>query len=175
MLVTLDRVIPEIERKELRARANRCVAPGSYVTVAEQIASQEPDLLLAWALDGASRLVARGDYAISTDGEADLNDWANEADIARAWFAECCSTNRVHPDHWVSCADAYEHFVMWAEARKHRHAMLSKRGFIARIRDIRGVGDKKSGSVRGLKGFTINGTLSDDVNDMLVKNDHSRI
>ncbi len=73
LVITFNRVIPLEERIE---------------NIGERIGEEEPDLLLAWAVAGACRIVQRKNFAIPKSSKIALNEWLYGSDPVLAWVAE---------------------------------------------------------------------------------------
>ncbi|MBL8658846.1 MAG: hypothetical protein JNM75_03715 [Rhodospirillales bacterium] len=102
LLIQFNRVIPTEERIE---------------AIGRRIAEEEPDLLLAWAVRGAARLIQFRDFSIPASSKAALNDWLYGADSVLAWLAECVETRPIVDDEpKVRTSYAHRQFRAWAEA-----------------------------------------------------------
>ncbi|MEZ5961714.1 MAG: bifunctional DNA primase/polymerase [Hyphomonadaceae bacterium] len=82
--------------------------------IGRRIGAEEVDVLLAWAIDGARRVLAQGRYSDSQECEEALRAWANAADPVAAWL------NDPEETELVDCActrtkAAYVAFRAWAE------------------------------------------------------------
>jgi putative DNA primase/helicase len=73
MPIVFNRTIPEAER-----------VPG----IGQRVAEEELDLLLAWAVEGASRLLKRGRFPELASSKAALAEWAQSADPVLGWLEE---------------------------------------------------------------------------------------
>ena len=71
LVIPFNRVIPREERVE---------------AIGRRIAEEEPDLLLAWAVTGAARLIQNRDFGIPASCKATLSDWLYGSDPVLAWL-----------------------------------------------------------------------------------------
>ena len=71
LVIPFSRVIPHEERVE---------------AIGRRIAGEEPDLLLAWAVTGAARLIKNRDFGIPASCKAALTDWLYGSDPVLAWL-----------------------------------------------------------------------------------------
>ena len=74
LLIPFTRTIPLEERIE---------------DIGKRIASEEADLLLAWAVEGASRLIRRRNFAIPESCREALIEWVLGEDPVLAWIGAC--------------------------------------------------------------------------------------
>ena len=121
LVIQFNRVIPTEERIE---------------AIGRRIAEEEPDLLLAWAVDGASRLIRHRDFAIPESSKAALSDWLFGADPVLAWVDERVTVIPISDGgHKVRTNYAFEQFRTWAEAEGFkRDALPAIKGFVQRIK-----------------------------------------
>jgi putative DNA primase/helicase len=98
LLIPFNRMIPEEER-----------LPG----LGARIAAEEPELLLAFAVEGAARLVSRGFFSEPQSCKRALRDWIHTADPVLAWHAE--RTEYAEGARWLQ-REAYSDFRTWAVA-----------------------------------------------------------
>lgn len=103
LVITFNRVIPIEERVE---------------AIGRRIASEEADHLLAWAVQGASRLIRQRNFTIPPSSKVALTDWILGADPVLAWLDECAEVKPVIGG-WPSITSraAYEQFHAWASGR----------------------------------------------------------
>jgi len=101
LLLVFNRTIPEEERIEL---------------IGQLIAEEEPDLLLAWAVAGASRAVKNRNFTIPKSCKAALNEWIYSADPVLAWVHQCVKAQPANETDIkrVRTRDAYAQFKIWA-------------------------------------------------------------
>jgi P4 family phage/plasmid primase-like protien len=82
----------------------------------ERIAAEEPDLLLAFAVSGARRLLASGHFTVPPSSRARLLQWLYESDAVRAWVQAEVEVCAAEPDrHSVTTKQAYQAFCAWAK------------------------------------------------------------
>ncbi len=121
LVVPFNRRIPEAERVE---------GIGRRITV------EEADLLLGWAVDGASRLIRQRNFAIPQSCKQALEEWLFEADPVLAWVNEEVSVQPIndlgHPR--ITTRTAYERFRTWAINEGYKNETLPAiRSFTCRI------------------------------------------
>ena len=97
--VAFEAVIPEAERIP---NLGRCIS------------SEEPDLLLHFAVDGAARLLKQGGFTVPASSQVLLDQWVSEVDPVRGWAAERLEITD-EPAELPACK-AYEDFVNWCTA-----------------------------------------------------------
>jgi putative DNA primase/helicase len=118
LVVTFNRIIPLEERIE---------------AIGRRIANEEADLLLAWAVEGASGLIRQRNFTIPPSSRVALTDWILGADPVLAWLDECVE---IKPnDHSViTTRAAYEQFHAWAIAEGFKNDKLPAiNGFVQRV------------------------------------------
>jgi P4 family phage/plasmid primase-like protien len=100
MVLTFNRVIPKEERLE---------------RIGQRIGDEEADLLLDWAVRGASRVIAAQTFTTPTSSAEALKDWMYSSDPVLAWLeseeVEYPQNNYV-PESKVGVA--HDKFVRWA-------------------------------------------------------------
>ncbi|EFH12952.1 DUF5906 domain-containing protein [Pseudoroseomonas cervicalis] len=95
--LTFQRTIPTNERIE---------------HIGQRIGQDEPDLLLDFAVQGASRLIARKSYAEPTSSNQAIREWALGADAVQAWLHTVNVTGNAHDK--CKTREAYQYFRNWA-------------------------------------------------------------
>jgi P4 family phage/plasmid primase-like protien len=120
LVVAFNRVIPSEERVE---------------AIGRRIGQEEPDLLLAWAVEGAARLIRQKGFTTPATSRTAMNDWLFGADPVLAWLAERVRTRQmVGHGPRVATRHAYERFRQWALAEGFSERTLpSINGFVQRI------------------------------------------
>ena len=100
-ILTFDRTIPAAER---------------IAGIGEQIAANERDLLLAFAVVGAQRLIRQGGFTETRSGQEKLASWVLMSDAVAAFFrdADAVSLTGADQDRVTSKA-AYSAFQVWAK------------------------------------------------------------
>jgi P4 family phage/plasmid primase-like protien len=82
----------------------------------ERIAAEEPDLLLAFAVSGARRLLASGGFTVPPSSRARLRQWLHDPDLVRAWVQDEVEVCLEEPErHSVTTKQAYNVFAAWAK------------------------------------------------------------
>ena len=118
LVITCNRVIPVEERIEFIGR---------------RAGEEEPDLLLAWAVAGAARLIQQRGFTIPQSSKVALRDWLFGADPVLAW-----TEARVRePDPacgGYKSGDAHRMFRQWALDNGFRDSMIpAVNGFVQRL------------------------------------------
>ena len=117
-VIPFNRVIPVAERIE---------------GIGRLIAKQEPDLLLAWAVEGASRAIRKGVFTIPSSCRQALREWIFAADPVAAWIEERVKVEAegaVGPG--IRTRDAYIEFRSWASAEGFK-TLPEINGFVQRV------------------------------------------
>ncbi len=120
LVVTFNRVIPLEERIE---------------AIGQRIASEESDLLLAWAVEGASRLIKQRNFTIPPSSKMALTDWILGADPVLAWL-DACVTIKPHSGNYpcLTTREAYDSFHAWAVSEGFKNDKLPAiNGFVQRV------------------------------------------
>ncbi len=102
LVISFNRTIPEAERIE---------------AIGKRIGVEEPDLLLAWTVDGASRLIRNKVFTLPPSSRTAMNDWLYGADPVLAWLSEKVDPQPIlgHEPR-IATRHAYEHFRGWVIA-----------------------------------------------------------
>jgi len=146
MVVTFNRIIPLEERIE---------------AIGRRIAEEEADLLLAWAVDGASRLIRQRNFTIPPSSRVALTDWILGADPVLAWLDECVETKPIFDGHpSITTREAYEKFREWAIAEGFKNDKLPAiNGFVQRVQaNATGIEYKRTRDGRMFIGMAIRNT-----------------
>jgi P4 family phage/plasmid primase-like protien len=124
-VLAFNRVIPEEERIE---------------NIGLRIADEEPDLLLAWAVAGASKLLENRGFTIPPSSKASLDDWVRDADPVVAWIAARVEPRVLPipvppiPPGAYKSGHAYARFKQWALASGYQAEKLpAVNGFSQRL------------------------------------------
>lgn len=120
LVITFNRVIPLEERIE---------------SIGRRIAAEESDLLLEWAVEGASRLIKQRNFTIPPSSKIALTDWILGADPVLAWL-DSCVTIKPHANNYpcLTTREAYESFRAWAVAEGFKNDKLPAiNGFVQRV------------------------------------------
>lgn len=88
--------------------------------IGQRIAAEEADLLLAWAIAGASRAVRQRSYTIPSSCHDTLRDWLFSSDMVAAWLAECTDQVDLPNEPGLPCKQAYQHFASWCSREGYR-------------------------------------------------------
>ena len=92
-----------IQRRLLVIPFNRVVPPEERIeAIGRRVAEQEADLLLAWAVHGAARLIRQRNFSVPASSKTALMDWIYGADPVLAWLDERVE---VRPDERSPGAD----------------------------------------------------------------------
>lgn len=103
--------------------------------IGKRIATEEPDLLLAWAVEGASRLIRQRQFSVPASCQEALSEWLLSEDPVLAWIEACVDVQPIRngaPS--ITTRDAYNRFMKWASAEGFRPDTLPEiRGFVQRV------------------------------------------
>lgn len=105
VVLRFDRTIPESER---------------IPNLARRIGEEEADLLLAFAVEGASRLIRQGDFTIPASSIKAMGEWLCEADTVMAWFHECVEVSPVTGGMKTKSKAAYDDYGHWCVDNGYR-------------------------------------------------------
>jgi P4 family phage/plasmid primase-like protien len=146
MPITFNRTIPEKER---------------IPHIGMRVIEQELDLLLAFAVQGAARLLDRGHFPELPSSREALSEWAQGADPVLGWLED-----RVRPvvlavvgeePHRRASRAAYDDFKQWAASEGYSaNTLPSINNFSQRVAAAgasRGITYKRSGGFRGFVGM----------------------
>jgi P4 family phage/plasmid primase-like protien len=151
-----------VQRRLLVIPFNRTIPLNERVeNIGRHIAEEEADLLLAWAVEGASRLIHQRDFAVPPSCKQALTDWIFGADPVLAWLGECVEPRPVADGELViSTRAAYEQFHTWAVAERFKIDMLPAINvFVQRVlANASGVEHRRTGSGRRFHGLLIKQT-----------------
>ena len=130
-VVPFNRIIPVAERIE---------------GIGKLVGQREPDLLLAWAIDGAARALREGVFTIPSSCRQALREWIFAADPVAAWIEERV---KVEADgdvrKGIKTRDAYTEFRSWAAAEGFK-TLPEINGFVQRVLSAgRGIEHRRSG------------------------------
>jgi phage/plasmid-associated DNA primase len=124
LVVPFNRTIPEKERVE---------------NIGSRIAEEEADMLLTWAVAGASWLIRNRGFTIPPSSKSALREWLLGADPVLAWLQACVDEVDPKSPEWdsvrVKSKDAHTAFVCWATHEGFRENTLpAVNGFVQRLR-----------------------------------------
>lgn len=158
-----------IQRRLLVIPFNRVVPPEERIeAIGRKIAEQEADLLPAWAVDGAARVIRQRNFSIPASSKAALKDWIYGADPVLAWLDERVEIRPDLHEHFkVRTRYAHEQFQTWAQAEGFKKDSLPAiNGFVQRITaNAPGISYRRSGEGRFFTGMLVrhfNGPSSAD-------------
>jgi P4 family phage/plasmid primase-like protien len=144
-VVSFNRVIPPEERVE---------------AIGRRIGEEEPDLLLAWAVAGAARLIRNKGFTLPPSSRVTMNDWLFGADPVLAWLSEQVEVRPLlgHGPR-VATRHAFERFHEWAIAEGFSDRTLpSINGFVQRITaNATGIEYRRTGEGRFFFGMALTG------------------
>ena len=148
MPITFNRTIPEKER---------------IPHIGQQVIEEELDLVLAFAVQGAARLLERGQFPELTSSRDALQEWAQGADPVLGWLED-----RVRPvalavvgeePQRLPSRTAYDDFKQWAASEGYSaNAVPSINNFSQRVTAAgasRRITYKRSGGFRGFVGMRL--------------------
>lgn len=121
LVIPFNRVIPAQERIE---------------GIGRRIGEEEADLLLAWAVEGAGRLIRQRDFTMPPSSKRALSDWLFGADPVLAWLDECVEVVPIRGnDLKMRTSYAHTQFQQWAAAEGFKKDTLPAiNGFVQRIK-----------------------------------------
>ncbi|MEE9126500.1 MAG: phage/plasmid primase, P4 family, partial [Planctomycetota bacterium] len=99
MVLKFNRVIPRHERVE---------------RIGQRVTEEEPDLVLDWAVQGAARLVRRGEYSEPDSSREELREWILVADPVVAWLESDRVVTSAGDGAHVRTSEAHRDFRLWA-------------------------------------------------------------
>jgi phage/plasmid-associated DNA primase len=127
--------------------------------IAKKIIESELDLLFHWAVDGAKRLIQRGDYPDLPCVAETLDDWTRQADPVLDWIRDCCEVGSQYKN-FISNDKILTEFMNWAASEHYQDRFLPQgREVIARIAALPGVQKVRTNRARGLTGINIHKTM----------------
>lgn len=120
LVISFNRVIPAAERIE---------------AIGRRIGLEEPDLLLEWAVRGASRLIRQKGFTTPQSSASAMKDWLYGADPVLAWLSERVSVRPIDNQFpRIATRHAYDCFRLWALAEGFSDRTLpSINAFVQRI------------------------------------------
>jgi putative DNA primase/helicase len=142
---------------------NRTIPEGERIPhIGQCVVEEELDLVLAWAVEGAARLLARGHFPeLATSREA-LQEWSQGADPVLGWIEDRVKTGLSvigeEPPRMTS-SKAYNDFKLWAVAEGYsENSLPSVNTFVQRLSAAgasKGIIYKRSGGFRGFVGLRL--------------------
>ena len=143
LLIPFTRSIPLEERVE---------------DIGKRIAAEEPDLLLAWAVDGAARLIRQRNFAIPDSCHAALLEWVLSEDPIAAWIDACVQVRPiVNGGPLLATRDAHLRFQSWALGEGYKPEKLPAiNGFVQRVQArVAGIQHKRTKEGRFFIGLAV--------------------
>jgi P4 family phage/plasmid primase-like protien len=125
-----------VQRRLLPIIFGRVIPAGEQIeNIGHRVGEEEPDLLLAFAVAGARRLVQNRGFTMPPSSKSALLEWLHSADPVRAWvWAQVTVIETDREKHWVTSRRAYEQFTGWARNEGFRAEMLPAiNGFVQRV------------------------------------------
>jgi phage/plasmid-associated DNA primase len=131
--------------------------------IGQRIVTEELGLVLAWAVWGAARLLARGHFPDLPSSREALLEWAQGADPVLGWvedrvIATALAAVGEGPPR-VRSRDAYDDFKFWAVGEGYSpNALPNINNFVQRVRAAgasKGITYKHSGGFRGFVGMRL--------------------
>jgi len=158
-----------VRRRLLVVEFLRTIPPGERIyDIGRRIAREEPDLLLAWAIEGARDLLKNGNrFAEPLSSARILDEWTQTADPVMGWKADRVAppleaVNSEKPR--ISNADAFRDFQRWHEDVEGKKATIGQRTFTERLRSagLPGVSYVAKHGFRGWEGLRLKKRGEDD-------------
>jgi hypothetical protein len=108
-------------------------------SIGSRVAENEADMLLTWAVAGASQLIRQRGFTIPPSSKTALRDWLLSADPVLAWIQSCVEEiDAKSPEAkgaMIKSKDAHADFVRWAKGEGFREITLpAVNGFVHRLR-----------------------------------------
>ncbi len=111
--------------------------------LATRIIAEDLPGIVAWALEGAERLLAQDRFTQPPSSQLALAAWRGEADAVAIWVTTACTQDTDRAEWWKASA-LFERFIDWV--RKNHFTPCSSKTFGARLREL-GVESKTSNGV----------------------------
>lgn len=149
-----------VRRRLLVLSFNRAIPKNERVArIGLRIAAEEPDLLLDWAVQGASRLIRLGRFTEPASSKIALDDWLLGADPIAAWFE---AEVKIVAEHEMPTKDAYSQFRNWAIDEGFKEATLpAVNTFVQRLTALdKNVQRYRTSSTRMLRGLRVRNQAS---------------
>jgi len=143
---------------------SRTIPPEERIpNIGQRIVAEELGSVLAWAVQGAARLLERGQFPELTSSREALLEWAQGADPVLGWLEDRVMPVRLgvvgeEPPE-VRSRDAYDDFKLWAVNEGYSpYTLPNINNFVQRVRAAgggKGIAYKHSGSFRGFIGMRL--------------------
>lgn len=126
-----------VQRRVAIIPFNRSIPPERRIPgIGRKIAETECDILLAWVVGAASRLILNNGFSIPLSCKQAQNDWMHNVDPTLGWLeARTRARTKDDVDEPLRTSIAYDDFKLWATGEGFRLNYLpSVSGFVPRIR-----------------------------------------
>jgi phage/plasmid-associated DNA primase len=126
--------------------------------IGKRIASEEADLLLAWAVHAAARLIRQRNFAIPESCQQALIEWVLGDDPVLAWIDACVRVQPiVNGGPMLATRDAHLRFQNWALAEGFKTEKVPAiNGFVQRVQaQVAGIQHKRTSAGRFFLGITV--------------------
>jgi phage/plasmid-associated DNA primase len=128
---------PGVRRRLFPVQFCRTIPKSERIAnIGQRILSEEADLLLHWAIEGAARVMQRGELEDLNCVREAVQEWAADSDPVLGWLA--AAVERADPDALDGApepSEAYAHFKSWALAEGHKPNLLpSLKSFSTRVK-----------------------------------------
>lgn len=126
--------------------------------IGKRIAAEEPDLLLAWAVDGAARLIRQRNFAIPESCHAAFLEWVLSEDPIAAWIDACVKVVPIMNGRpMLATRDAHLRFQNWALSEGYKTEKLPAiNGFVQRVQArVAGIQHKRTKEGRFFIGLAV--------------------
>lgn len=163
-----------VQRRLLVLEFNRVIPQSEMVQhIGNRVAREEPDLLLAMAVSGASRLIQQRSFSVPASSKDALDTWIYESDPVPAWVeARVEKADPPLPGQkivGIKSSFAYSLFRDWARSEGFREATIPEiTGFVQRLKankTVTGITGKHTKSGNWLLGLKILATDRDPNRD----------
>lgn len=134
LIISFCRTIPLEERVE---------------NIGKRIATEEADLLLAWAVAGAAALIRQRNFTIPESSNEEMKEWLFGHDPVLAWIDSCTEVQPIHNGGpKLATRDAYQLFNKWAATEGFKpSAIPGINGFVQRVQaQVTGIEKKRAAS-----------------------------
>lgn len=119
---------------------------------------KELDLVALWALDGAARLLARGEYTHCPASDETIQTWRTDTDHLTAFVADCLEKDALKPGAdmgyvWVEARALYDAYTSWCAPSamvKRVREPLAMIPFLREIKDVIKREKVNDGGARGV-------------------------